>query len=200
MSPRPSVKEERSQQIIEAALHVFAEQGFDEATMDEIAEEAGLSKGSLYWYFKGKDKIISTLLQWFFEREYSKIDEWADSGLPPRAILDQTTQLVIDDLLSIHRFMPVMFEFISLSFRNQTVGKAVRESLHSFIDKLAPIFQEGIDSGAFIGGDPRDLAFAYGALVEGSIMVWSYDMQAIDFERMTKTNVNLLLDGITKKA
>ena len=198
MSPRPSVKEERSQQIIEAALKVFAEQGFHQATMDEIAEEAGLSKGALYWYFKGKDKIISTLLQWFFEREYSKLSEWIEAGASPRVILDRTTQLVIEDLLSLRLFMPVMFEFISLSFRNQTVGKVVRESLYAFIEKLTPIFQEGIDSGVFIEEDARDLVFAYGSLMEGSILVWSYDMNAIDFEHMTKKSVGLFLDGITK--
>jgi AcrR family transcriptional regulator len=200
MSPRPSVKEERSQQIIEAALKVFAEQGFHQATMDEIAEEAGLSKGALYWYFKGKDKIISTLLQWFFEREYSKMGEWIEAGVSPREILNRTTQLVIDDLLSLRLFMPVMFEFISLSFRNQTVGKVVRESLYGFIEKLTPIFQDGIDSGVFIDEDARDLVYAYGALVEGSILVWSYDMNAINFEQMTKKSVGLYLDGITKKA
>lgn len=200
MSPRPSVKEERSQQIVEAALKVFAEQGFHQATMDEIAEEAGLSKGALYWYFKGKDKIISTLLQWFFEREYSKMDEWVKAGASPREILDRTTQQVIEDLLSLKMFMPVLFEFISLSFRNQTVGKVVRESMYGFIDKLTPVFQDGIDSGVFIKEDARDLVFAYGALIEGSILVWSYDINTIDFAQMTQKSVGLYLDGITKKA
>lgn len=200
MSPRPSVKEERSQQIVEAALKVFAEQGFHQATMDEIAEEAGLSKGALYWYFKGKDKIISTLLQWFFEREYSKMDEWVKAGASPREILDRTTLQVIEDLLSLKMFMPVLFEFISLSFRNQTVGKVVRESMYGFIDKLTPVFQDGIDSGVFIEEDARDLVFAYGALIEGSILVWSYDINTIDFAQMTQKSVGLYLDGITKKA
>ena len=200
MSPRPSVKEERSQQIIEAALKVFAEQGFHEATMDEIADEAGLSKGSLYWYFKGKDKIISTLLQWFFESEYSKIEEWISTGVDTREILDRTAEMVIEDVHKIRMFMPVMFEFISLSFRNQTVGKALRESLYGFIDNLTPVFKAGVDAGTFVKTDPRDLVFAFGSLIEGSILVWSYDMKNIDFAEMTRTSVQLYLDGITKKS
>lgn len=200
MSPRPSVKEERSQQIIEAALKVFAEQGFHEATMDEIADEAGLSKGSLYWYFKGKDKIISTLLQWFFESEYSKIEEWSSTGVDTREILDRTAEMVIEDVHKIRMFMPVMFEFISLSFRNQTVGKALRESLYGFIDNLTPVFKAGVDAGTFVKTDPRDLVFAFGSLIEGSILVWSYDMKNIDFAEMTRTSVQLYLDGISKKS
>ena len=94
MSPRPSVKEERSQQIIETALKVFADQGFHQATMDKIAEEAGLSKGALYWYFKGKDKIISTLLQWFFEREYSKLGEWVEEVVSARLGVEQAENLL----------------------------------------------------------------------------------------------------------
>ena len=45
MSPRPDVSEERRNQILEAAMAVFARQGFEQARMDDIAQEVGLSKG-----------------------------------------------------------------------------------------------------------------------------------------------------------
>ena len=51
MSPRPDVSEERRNQILEAAMAVFARQGFEQARMDDIAQEVGLSKGALYLYF-----------------------------------------------------------------------------------------------------------------------------------------------------
>ena len=48
MSPRPDVSEERKQQILEAAIAVFARLGFRAARMDDVAEQAGLSKAALY--------------------------------------------------------------------------------------------------------------------------------------------------------
>ena len=73
MSPKPDVSQERKQQIMDAALKVFSREGLHTARMDDIAEEAGLSKGALYWYFNSKDKIIASLLTTFFDREFSKI-------------------------------------------------------------------------------------------------------------------------------
>ena len=54
MSPRPDVSKERKQQILDAAEDVFTRKGLDNARMDDIAKRTGLSKGSLYWYFKSK--------------------------------------------------------------------------------------------------------------------------------------------------
>ena len=54
--------EERPRQIMAAALEVFSERGFERATMDEIAETAGVTKGTIYLYFKSKlDLFIQTL-------------------------------------------------------------------------------------------------------------------------------------------
>ena len=61
MSPKPDVSEERTAQIITAAMQVFAQQGLEKARMDDIASESGLSKGTLYLYFKSKDAIISAI-------------------------------------------------------------------------------------------------------------------------------------------
>ena len=63
MSPRPDVSKLRKQQILDAAIKVFSRSGFEKARMDDIAEESGLSKGTLYWYFKNKDEIISNVLE-----------------------------------------------------------------------------------------------------------------------------------------
>ena len=67
MSPRPNVTDERTSQIINAAEDVFTKKGFDEARMDDIAEQTGLSKGTLYNYFKSKDDLIIAILDRIFQ-------------------------------------------------------------------------------------------------------------------------------------
>jgi len=61
-------KERRRQQIMVAAKRVFSEKGFNKATMEDIAQEAELSPGTLYLYFKNKDDILISL----FEEEFGK--------------------------------------------------------------------------------------------------------------------------------
>ena len=66
MSPKPDVSDERKYQILNAAEQVFTKKGLDLARMDDIAEETGLSKGTLYLYFKSKDDLIIAILDRIF--------------------------------------------------------------------------------------------------------------------------------------
>jgi AcrR family transcriptional regulator len=54
---------EARDELLTAALHVFARRGYREAGVDEIAGEAGYSKGALYWHFTGKEDLLQTLLE-----------------------------------------------------------------------------------------------------------------------------------------
>lgn len=49
--------------IFEQALRVFAQKGFDRTTIDDIAEQAGIAKGTVYYHFKSKNELFSFLLQ-----------------------------------------------------------------------------------------------------------------------------------------
>ena len=50
-------------ELLSAALRVFARRGYRQAGVDEIAREAGYSKGALYWHFSGKEELLETLLE-----------------------------------------------------------------------------------------------------------------------------------------
>ena len=79
MSPRPDVSEEHKNQILEAAIAVFARLGFQQTRMDDIAEQAGLSKGALYLYYKSKDAIIAALLKYFFTQEFKRLQAFVEA-------------------------------------------------------------------------------------------------------------------------
>ena len=66
MAARRDVSAERKNQILDAAMVVFARSGFHEARMDDIVQESGLSKGTLYWYFKSKEEIITAISERLF--------------------------------------------------------------------------------------------------------------------------------------
>jgi AcrR family transcriptional regulator len=55
----------RRQQIFDAAIHVFAQKGFYDATMDDIADAAELSKGSVYTYFTSKESLLFEIMKQF---------------------------------------------------------------------------------------------------------------------------------------
>lgn len=196
MSPRPDVSEERRKQIMDAALTVFSSKGFHQARMEDIALEADLSKGALYWYFTSKEEIISSLLTNFFNREFLMIEEWAVQEVSARALMQNLTSLIVEDLLSFKPFMSILYEFWAMSFRNEQVGDVIRQSMHQYLDLLVPIVQSGIDREEFRNLDAMDVAMAFGALFEGSILLWSYDLDNVDLRAMITNSVTIFLDGI----
>ena len=196
MSPRPDVSEERKKQIIDAALNVFSREGFHQARMDDIAQEAGLSKGALYWYFNSKDKIISSLLESFFNREFSKMEEWLKQEGSGKALLSKLIDVFVEDMLTVEPFLAVLYEFWAMSFRNKRVKTFIRESMQRYLDLIAPVVKRGIDQGEFRDLNPHDVSVALGAMIEGSILLWSYDLDNVDFRKMLTNNFSIFLNGI----
>jgi len=198
MTPRPDVSEERRKQIMDAALMVFSGKGFHQARMEDIAHQADLSKGALYWYFSSKEEIITSLLTNFFDREFLIIEGWAVQEESARVLLQNLATLIVEDLLSIKPFMSILYEFWAMSSRNEQVGNVIRQSLHQYLDLIVPVVQRGIDQREFRDLDAVDVAMAFGALVEGSILLWSYDLNNVDLQAMITKSVTIFLDGIEK--
>lgn len=72
--------EARQHEILAAAHRRFAQQGFHVTTMQEIAEEAGLSVGALYRYFTGKEELIEALAAWGREQKSGALEALAPGG------------------------------------------------------------------------------------------------------------------------
>jgi AcrR family transcriptional regulator len=63
MARTPAVVEDRREQIIEAALHVFARKGFNGSTNKDIAKEAGITPGLIYHYFESKEDLLKAAIE-----------------------------------------------------------------------------------------------------------------------------------------
>lgn len=84
MSPRTTaqlevLRAERRESILDAALHVFAEEHFHSASIGQLAKRAGISKGLVYTYFKSKEDILVSLMIGMFDR---LADEFGMEGSP----------------------------------------------------------------------------------------------------------------------
>jgi AcrR family transcriptional regulator len=196
MSPRQDVSDERKQQILDAAEEVFTHKGLDLARMDDIAEETGLSKGTLYLYFKSKDDLIIAILDRIFQNAFQQLEARQDNELSAAEAISQFSEEAIRDYKMMLRLMPVAYEFLALAFRNKTVKKALKQYFRHYMDVLVPIIQRGIDSGEFRQVNAQDVAIAAAAIYEGTILLWVYDSTLVDMERNIRSSVKFLLEGI----
>ena len=194
--PRPDVSEERRTQILEAAMRVFARSGFQEARMDDIVAETGLSKGALYWYYKSKDEIILSIMNSMFDRELAGLEALQTDDRPAGERLLEFTQAATRDLKRYSKLLPLFYEFYALAFRNKTVRKALTRYLRQYFSMIEPIIQQGIDRDEFRAVDAREAAIAVGALFEGTLLLWVYDPDTVKFDQHIEIGTRLLLDGL----
>lgn len=200
MSPRPNVSDERRIQIINAAEGVFTEKGFDKARMDDIAGETGLSKGTLYLYFKSKDDLIIAILDRMFQREFRQLENLNQDGLSATDAIWKLTELITKDILGLIRLIPIVYEFLALAFRNKYVQRALKKYINRYLAILVPIIQRGIDSGEFRQVNAREVAIAGSAIIEGTLLLWVYDKSMIEPEKHIRSGMKLLLEGVQARA
>jgi AcrR family transcriptional regulator len=196
MSPRPNVSEERKDQILNAAEEVFTEKGFDEARMEDIADELGLSKGTVYLYFKSKNDLIISILDRLFEREFSQLEKREDENMSAVESILNFTELMANDVGRMLRLIPIVYEFLALAFRNKYVQYALKEYLNRYLVIITKMVQRGVDSGELKPVDPMEVAIAIGAIMEGTLLLWVYDKSLVDPRRHIRSGMRLLLSGI----
>ena len=83
---------EARDELLTAALRVFARRGYSQAGVDEIAAEAGYSKGALYWHFSGKEELLLTLLEERIDQPMRELVALLESAPPERDMSLEATR------------------------------------------------------------------------------------------------------------
>ncbi|RLD08316.1 MAG: hypothetical protein DRI65_02555 [Chloroflexota bacterium] len=196
MSPKQDVSDERKSQILDAAMETFAKKGFHKTRMSDIAESSGLSKGSLYWYFDSKDAIILKLIDRVFEFELKDLTALLTDDRSAEERLYIYTERGGQDIIKMLKWMPLIYDFLALSFRQETIKKTIQRYYKKNLDLLVTLIQQGIDAGEFNPRNALEAAYAVGSIVEGTVMLWLYDPEQIDIQDHIKSSTNLLLKGL----
>lgn len=196
MSPRTDVSKERRHQILDAATEVFAQKGFSDARMDDIAARAEVSKGTIYLYFKSKDEIIVDLLNRLFRREMRDLEALQHEPGSATEKLQRFADYLIADIRTWLKLVPVAYEFLGVVFRRKIVQQTFRQYFRSYFDMILPLIRQGIESGEFRALEAEDVAIAAGAIFEGTILLWVYDPETVDVEKHIRAGMDILLRGI----
>ena len=142
-------KEERREQILSAAITCFAEKGYYEASMDDIAKAANLSKGSLYWHFKSKRELFQGLV----ERWLQEFTESLGATLEHATTAGEKLNMMIDALKRNAAALPELaraqLEFYALAMRDEEFKAWLHENYATDSQFLESIVKEGIESGEF---------------------------------------------------
>jgi AcrR family transcriptional regulator len=99
-----SKKSNARQRIMEVATFLFAEKGFSAATVDEIAEKAGVNKALIYYYFKNKDDLLTKIFDIFMEEGLVRFQE---------LFAKMESKEVFDSRERLSEMMKILFDFMT---------------------------------------------------------------------------------------
>ena len=137
---------ERKQQtrahLIETARDVFLRRGFHDATLDEIAEEAGFTKGAIYSNFEGKDGLFLEVLDVQIERRWQTDMRAALAAGTLEAAFRAVARNLIEASREAPRWMPVLMEFWTHASSNPELRAQVSERHERNLDWVAGIITE----------------------------------------------------------
>lgn len=200
MTPKPDVSEQRRNQILDAAMQVFARLGFHKARMDDVAREAGVSKGLLYWYYKNKDALIAAILDRIFSWELRDLE--AVHKMEGTAVerLRELTRRVVAEIERIAFLMPIAFEFYAIAGRRPEVREALQRYYTRYRALLADILRDGVAAGEFRPDlNPDETAVTIIALFEGLVLLYALTPQEMDFPAMCEQSMEHVIRGIRQR-
>ena len=196
MAARRDVSAERKNQILDAAMVVFARSGFHEARMDDIVQESGLSKGTLYWYFKSKEEIITAISERLFATDIKSVESLLEAQGTVSERLQQLIRDRVQGLQEMSDVVAILFEFYAVALHQDGVRQCIQTYFQNFHELLVALIQQGIDRGEFRPVNVMAAATALDAVFEGLIVRWLIDPDAVQWASLGEAAIRLTLDGL----
>lgn len=188
------VEDKRKQQILAAASEVFARLGYA-ATIDQIAEEMGVTKGHIYYYFSSKQEILFQIFHQAMDFFLKEIAAANDERLPA----DQRLKSVLKaHIIAICENRAIMTVFMDL--RRDLLPEHWREiaASRNYYERLIQgLIKEGIDAGYFVPENEKILSYT----ILGSInwvYVWFQEKGEFNKEQIAGLMSDYLLQGLRR--
>ena len=161
--PQSRIQQRNREIILDAALEVFSLHGFRGATLDQIAEVAGLSKPNLLYYFRSKEEVHTALLT-------GLLDTWLD----PLRAMDPTGNPMQEIMGYVRRKLDLARDFPRESrlFANEILQgaprmrDAIEGDLRQLVEEKATVLKAWMDQGRIAQVDPVHLIFSIWALTQ----------------------------------
>ena len=187
----------RREQILDAATHLFVEHGYEDTTVDEIAKNAGLSKGAIYWYFKSKLDILFAITDRFVRDEQMGVVRMAEGEVGPEAIYKSHASLY-QEKLSSPEHDQILCQLYTLATRFPEIREKLTSYYHEWDNTVVVLINRAIERGAFRTANALHVSQAISALYYGLFSRQQLDPD-IDVLGVIETATKLFYDALIIK-
>jgi AcrR family transcriptional regulator len=166
---------EKRRVILDAAVRVFARQGFNQCRVSDIADEAGVAYGLVYHYFRSKDEVLDTL---FLERWNVLLDVIRDldgRDIAPREKLHAIASFIVDSYRHDPDLMKVII--VEVTRAANSFGQTHLVKIREAYGLIAEIVAKAQEQGAFKDTvTPEFAAMAFYGAIEQVLTGWIFDV------------------------
>lgn len=204
MAPKVVDKDARKREIAQAALGVFAKRGFEAASISEVAEAAGIGKGTVYEYFESKEALIfGALMEWV--EAFNAVEFVSPSTVDPperlREYARNAMKAFLEDPESLQLFVGLMQLILTNRsfFDRYPVLKEITRGLRT---SVVDILLEGISRGVFRASMARDaetVAINLLAFLDGIALHHLTGGDFLDLQAQVDFYMDRLLENIEVK-
>ena len=192
-------KDKKRREILQAAMQVFARDGYHRAKIESVAVEAGIGKGTVYEYFKSTADLFIALhapmlteLKSFYIKELAEIRE-------PTLMLERFIEVAFQTFRTWEPFFLVFFDFWAEGGRGKQealLQTQMRQAYAVSRNDVAAIIVSGVQDGSFRQVDPTLTAASILASLDGLVLQWLCDRNAFDLDLMRKNLADSILRSL----
>ncbi len=186
--------------ILDAAVRVFARQGFHTCRVSDIADEAGVAYGLVYHYFSSKDEILDTLFLERWDVMLAAIAEADAAQISPRAKLHAIAAFIVESYRHDPDLMKVII--VEVTRAANTFGRTHLIKIREAYRQIAAIVARAQEQGIFRSEiTPEFAALAFYGSIEQVLTGWIFDslpVGAEEFERAKTLIVETICRGLQR--
>ncbi|MBU2514696.1 TetR/AcrR family transcriptional regulator [bacterium] len=189
-------REEKKAQILEAALQVIGRKGTAGTKIQDIAEEAGIGKGTIYLYYKNKEEIFQSILEQHIGSRNHNIQEVMNSSSSPeekvRYLLESFTGSIEHS-----PYPPGLQLEILASLVRSGPDSSLSQGILQFRELLSQLLKD-IQQTDSVEPLHQNLSSALIGLLHGLIIIWSTNKEAFPLQEIVSDTAGFIIDALTK--
>jgi TetR/AcrR family transcriptional regulator, fatty acid metabolism regulator protein len=192
---------ERRRQILDAAVRVFARQGFHTCRVSDIADEAGVAYGLVYHYFRSKDEVLDTL---FLERWNVMLDairEVDGQAIPARDKLQEVASFIVESYRHDPELMKVII--VEVTRAANSFGQTHLAKIREAYSLIAAIVEKAQAADEFRDDvTPEFAAMAFYGAIEQVLTGWIFDVlpqSPRDLDQAKRFVVETICGGLDRR-
>lgn len=195
--------EKTRQSLLKAALSVFSRKGYSATTLEDVAQEAGVTRGAIYWHFGSKAELFNALMEEYSARGSEIVQAAAAEGGSMVEILRRIFIRLLKAVESDQALKSVMelnlFKTEYSPELSETLAKQV-ENGRTLLAGITQAMERGIKDGELRADmEAEDLARAFIAFQNGVLQLWLYDPEAFILSERASQMAEILARGISRK-